>query len=385
MKTAPGQYPLIVTAAQLSTSSEFQFDGEAVCIPMVSSTGHGHASLKRVHYASGKFAVANIIAAVQLKDASSNSTKFLALYLQHYKDELIVTRMRGTANVSLSIAGLKTIPVNLPPLEGQQRIVDLIRSLDEAIEAADGAIQASKDSSRAMIDELASGTARVDGYSDEWESTKLGSLLSEAEIFTDGDWVESKDQDPTGSVRLVQLADIGDGNFIDKSSRFMTADKAAKLRCTYLKPGDVLMARMPAPLGRATIFPDVGQPAVTVVDVCIIRTGSASIDQEWLCHAINSNGLRSQILAMASGTTRTRISRGNFSTVTLRVPPVEEQRAIVEAVRPLSAIAVSVSAYATSLRILRSDLLAVLFSGEHEIPESYDAFLTSASQLEPVA
>lgn len=36
-------------------------------------------------------------------------------------------------------------------------------------------------------------------------------------IFIDGDWVESKDQDVNGDVRLIQLADVGDGIFIDKS------------------------------------------------------------------------------------------------------------------------------------------------------------------------
>jgi hypothetical protein len=41
-------------------------------------------------------------------------------------------------------------------------------------------------------------------------------------IFTDGDWVESKDQDPNGEVRLIQLADIGVGSFLDKSARFLT-------------------------------------------------------------------------------------------------------------------------------------------------------------------
>ena len=27
-------------------------------------------------------------------------------------------------------------------------------------------------------------------------------------IFADGDWIESKDQDPQGDIRLIQLADI---------------------------------------------------------------------------------------------------------------------------------------------------------------------------------
>ncbi|ANO14592.1 hypothetical protein BAB77_12585 [Mycobacteroides abscessus] len=102
------------------------------------------------------------------------------------------------------------------------------------------------------------------------DEVALADLLSDG-LFVDGDWVESKDQDPDGDVRLIQLADVGDGVFRDRSSRFLTSEKAKELRCTFLEPGDVLVARMPEPLGRACIFPGVGQPAVTAVDVCIIR------------------------------------------------------------------------------------------------------------------
>ncbi len=51
-------------------------------------------------------------------------------------------------------------------------------------------------------------------------------------IFADGDWVESKDQDANGNIRLIQLADIGDGYFINKSNRFMNKETANRLNCT---------------------------------------------------------------------------------------------------------------------------------------------------------
>ena len=54
-----------------------------------------------------------------------------------------------------------------------------------------------------------------------FQEMTFSELLSDAEVFVDGDWVESKDQDPNGDVRLIQLADIGDGFYIDKSSRFL--------------------------------------------------------------------------------------------------------------------------------------------------------------------
>jgi type I restriction enzyme S subunit len=159
-------------------------------------------------------------------------------------------------------------------------------------------------------------------------SVRLPEITGNAGVFVDGDWVESKDQDPNGDVRLVQLADIGDGEFLDKSARFLTSQKAAQLRCTYLQPGDILIARMPDPLGRACVFPEGQQPSVTVVDVCIVRPDLKKVWPRWLLHKINSDSFRRNIHDWTTGTTRQRISRGNLAKISFDLPPLKEQRRI---------------------------------------------------------
>ena len=106
---------------------------------------------------------------------------------------------------------------------------------------------------------------------------KLGDVLENADLFTDGDWVESRDQDPNGEVRLIQLADIGDGVYINKSSRFLNNETFQKLKCTEIIKGDILLARMPDPLGRCCIFEGDEKKCITVVDVCVIRVNSKTI------------------------------------------------------------------------------------------------------------
>jgi type I restriction enzyme S subunit len=155
----------------------------------------------------------------------------------------------------------------------------------------------------------------------------LSELTGPKGLFCDGDWVESKDQDQNGEVRLVQLADVGVGEWLDKSSRFLTRDKAAELGCTFLQPGDLLIARMPDPIGRACIFPGSTQPCVTVVDVCILRVAE-SVDRIWLMHALNSPDFRRSISRFVNGTTRSRISRSKLGSIELHIPPLEEQKRI---------------------------------------------------------
>lgn len=162
-----------------------------------------------------------------------------------------------------------------------------------------------------------------------WARARVVDLVGSGGVFTDGDWVESKDQDPGGDVRLTQLADVGDGVWRDRSDRFMTSSKAADLGCTYLEAGDVLVARMPEPLGRACLFPGSATPCVTVVDVAVLRPGPLAVNPSWLMHALNSPHVRSAVLALQAGTTRKRISRRNLAQVELLVPPLAEQSRVV--------------------------------------------------------
>ena len=156
----------------------------------------------------------------------------------------------------------------------------------------------------------------------------IADVLFDAEVFTDGDWVETRDQDPEGNVRLTQLADVGDGKWINKSARFLTSEKAKQLRCTYLRSGDLLVARMPDPLGRCCVFPGDSMPCVTVVDVCVVRPNQNRVDNRYLMHVINAPHGRRGIARHMTGTTRRRVSRKNLSKVEIPLPPLTEQRQI---------------------------------------------------------
>ena len=171
-----------------------------------------------------------------------------------------------------------------------------------------------------------------------WPIIKFSEAISSSGLFSDGDWVESKDQSPDGDVRLIQLADIGVGEFIDKSNRFMTSKRADELKCSYLKAGDILIARMPDPIGRACIFPEDMGRCVTVVDICIVRPDSEKIDNRWLMHLINSERFRNQIDRHVTGTTRQRISRGNLARLEIPLPPLPEQKRIAAIVDKADAI-----------------------------------------------
>ncbi len=130
MKAVPGEYPLVVLGEERKTHNEFQFDAEAVIIPLVSSTGHGHRSMKRIFFQTGKFSVGSILCAVIPKDKTQLSAEFLYRYLDLNKENELVARMKGMANVSLSMKEIADVEIPLPSLEVQQEFIEKFQRLE---------------------------------------------------------------------------------------------------------------------------------------------------------------------------------------------------------------------------------------------------------------
>ena len=119
-----GDFKFVTTAEEFKRCKDYVYDDEAVCIPLVSSTGHGQASIKRLHYVSGKFSVATIMAVLRVKDKSKLNTKYLYYMLQNFKDEMLVPLMSGAANVSLNIPKIQSIKIPVPSIDEQNQIIE---------------------------------------------------------------------------------------------------------------------------------------------------------------------------------------------------------------------------------------------------------------------
>jgi restriction endonuclease S subunit len=299
-------------------------------------------------------------------------------YLAHYLDtrvarrEIEVNMVSSAGQSTVSQGTMLDLHVPLPDLPRQKAIVAELEKqfsrLDEAV-ANLQRVKANLKRQRAAVLASAARGELLPG-SRAFGSIPLADLCGDG-LVVDGDWVESKDQDPTGDVRLVQLADVGDGEFRNKSARFLTREKARSLGCTFLEAGDLLVARMPDPLGRACIFPGDAKDCVTVVDVCIIRPNTERVDPRWLMHSINAPQVRRQVAALEAGSTRKRISRKKLATVV--VPEVQKpiQRQIAADVdRRLSFVREverEVDANLRRAQVLRQSVLMSAFGlgGEH--------------------
>ena len=169
---------------------------------------------------------------------------------------------------------------------------------------------------------------RFEGFTDDWEQRKLESLC---EVFTDGDWIEAKDQSNSG-VRLIQTGNIGITEYLDKENnkKWISEETLKRLRCEEVYPGDILISRLPDPAGRACILPNLGIRMITAVDCTIIRT-SKEYDSKYLVQYLSTPTYFKIVNSFLGGGTRQRISRKNLSKIDIPVPHIfAEQQKIGE-------------------------------------------------------
>ena len=130
-KALKGIYPLVVTSEERLSSNEYHFEGASVIVPLVSSTGHGHASMKRIHYQDGKYAVGNILGVIQTYLPNFFNTRFLFNYLDYYKEQFFVEKMKGAANVSLKLSSIQETPIPVIPISAQNKYEELMQYCDQ--------------------------------------------------------------------------------------------------------------------------------------------------------------------------------------------------------------------------------------------------------------
>ena len=196
-----------------------------------------------------------------------------------------------------------------------------------------------------------------------WQYKKLGDICS---VFTDGNWIESKDQSPEG-IRLIQTGNIGNGVFKDKGdkARYISEETFDRLSCTEIFEGDVLVSRLPEPIGRSCILPKLDQRTITAVDCSILRFKDELLNKFFVFYTLSpayDRALKNYI----TGSSRKRISRSNLSLIKVPVPSIEEQQRIVDELDLLSGIIDKKNAQLRDLDALAQSIFYEMFGDPSE-------------------
>lgn len=230
----------------------------------------------------------------------------------------------GSTFVEVSGKQMAVMELMMPPtMREQQTIGGFFQQLDHLITLHQRKFEKLTNVKKSMLEKMfpQNGSSypeiRFKGFTDPWEQRKLASLC---EKFTDGDWIESKDQSDFG-VRLVQTGNVGVAEYLDKTNnkKWISEDTFDRLHCEEVLPGDILISRLPEPAGRACIVPLLGTKMITAVDCTIVRT-APDMSNKFLVQYLSSQAYFDDVNTCLAGGTRQRISRGNLANFNVPIP-----------------------------------------------------------------
>ena len=157
--------------------------------------------------------------------------------------------------------------------------------------------------------------------------------------------------------------------YVTQTAVRIRAEGLTKTR--MVKPGDFI-------LSNSMSF---GRPYISMIEGCIhdgwlaLSDYQQSFETRFLYFLLRGAGVQAQFEALAAGSGVRNLKKESVAGVIVNVPSLTEQRDIVERAWALRDAVDAARATADALRALRSNLVTVLLSGEHEIPASYDALL----------
>ena len=235
---------------------------------------------------------------------------FEPLYLYYAtlsKTSWMISQCRGAAQPNISQSIIRSMEIPMATIDEQKRFCKLLTQADKS-----------------KFGDFKSQF--IEMFGDCVNRIKLSSLCS---TFVDGDWIESKDQSELG-IRLIQTGNVGNGFFKDKEdkSRYISEETFDNLHCTEIYPGDILVSRLPDPIGRACIIPQGLGRTITAVDCTIIRLKDIILPDYFIAYTMTPSYV-AQINEVTTGTTRRRVSRANLGNILIPCPSIAKQQQFV--------------------------------------------------------
>lgn len=278
----------------------------------------------------------------------------------------------GTAVPKFNKTDLKTIPLPVPPLAEQQRIVDRIESLfaklDEAKEKAQAVVDSFETRKAAILHKAFTGelTAKWreehDVGMESWEKKSVGELCISLKYGT------AKKSDASGNVVVLRMGNLQQGE-IDWSDLAYSNDPD-DIEKYKLFPGDVLFNRTnsAALVGKTAIYRG-EHPAIYAGYLIKLDYDHDKIIGDYLNYALNTLDAKKYCnLVKTDGVNQSNINAKKIGAYSFNVPSIPEQEKIVSAIQKLLSKEQQTKEAAEivldQIELMKKSILARAFRGE---------------------
>ena len=296
----------------------------------------------------------------------SNNLNLLDKYLFYLSNRHQFWQIRGQAQPFISLGDVKKTKVLLPPLPEQKRIVDLISSVDSYIEALQRQLESAKRSRNAVLHEL------LTAGGDDWVRAGLSEICTMIKRGQAPSYTEQK------SVTVLNQKCVRNGRIQFEFARQTDINIKPINEWAYLRAEDTLVnSTGVGTLGRVAFVGIQDEPLTVDSHLTIVRPDKNKIQPSFL--GLSLHFREADIEGLAAGSSgQTELSREALGNLIITIPPLQEQKRIVEIITGMDTVVNQTQLAITEVQNLRSGLLSDLVSGTHEIPLSYDKVMGAA-------
>ena len=275
------------------------------------------------------------VAKIVCKESADSEFTFQVLRSDQFAFRINVGLL-GTDPPNLSVKVLEDFTIPVPPLPEQRKIAKILSTWDKAISTTELLIDNSKQQKKALMQQLLTGKKRLlddsgKPFEGEWNKIKLiDTASSDRHSFTGGPFgsdLKSSDYTSTG-VRIIQLQNIGDGQFHNSYKIFTSKEKADKLLSCNIYPGEIIISKMGDPVARATLIPNHHDRYLMASDGIRLKVNEEKFDTNFIHEVINGPCFRNIALSKSTGSTRKRIGLTDLRNITFLSPQLPEQKKI---------------------------------------------------------
>jgi type I restriction enzyme S subunit len=289
----------------------------------------------------------------------------------------------GAAQEQINVSDAVNFLVPLPPIKEQQEIVTFLDReagrIDALLAKKERLIELLQEKRAALITCAVtkgldpkvpmkeSGVEWLGEIPAHWELKRLRHLspdLGVGVVLNPSQYVV-----PDG-VPFLYGSDVREGRIQVEQSRRISAQDSNRLPKSQLHSGDLVMVRVGAPGITAVVPPELD--GANCASMLVIRR-SPQFASSWLCYALNSRHVRSQVEVVQYGAAQEQFNVSHAANFEVAVPPLSEQQRIAafldSQTSELDSMIAKIRFATDRLREFRTALISTAVTGKIDVRE----------------
>ena len=363
-----GNFPFFTSGDNVLRHSHFLVDGENLFI----ATG-GKA---KINYFYDKASYSADTYSLKVKDLN---TKYIFYTLLKDVEIIDYKFFSGSGLKHLQKDDFKRLLIPLPPLPEQQKIAEILETIDNAIEKTDKIIEKYKRIKQSLMQDLLTKGIDENGNirsekTHKFKNSPLGRIPEEWEVVRLGEVcdirisnVDKKIVEKEKKVMLCNYLDVYKNDYITKSINFMigTATKREIDKFNVLK-GDVIITK------DSEEFYDIAKPSYVSEKIPNLVCGyhlamlrpKNTVDGLFLSKALKLQPINIFFQKRANGITRFGITKETIENALIPLPPLPEQQRIAEILSQIDQTIEKEEQYKEKLQKIKQGLMQDLLTGK---------------------